>query len=57
MIEFLSNNWTEISVVVLGLVVVGERIAAVTENKTDDKVFAAIHNILVALKLKFPEAK
>lgn len=57
MIEFLSNNWTEIAGVLALVIVIGERIAAVTENKTDDKVFAAIHNILVALKLKFPEAK
>lgn len=55
--DFITNNWAEIGVVLLGIVVIGERIAAITENKTDDKVFAFIHKALKALGLKFPEAK
>lgn len=55
--DFITQNWTEIAGVLALVIVIGERIAAVTENKTDDKVFAAVHKILVAFKIKFPEAK
>lgn len=57
MIEFLQNNWTDIAGVVALLVIAGERVAAWTENKTDDKIFAGIHKVLEVLKVKFPEAK
>jgi hypothetical protein len=55
--DFITQNWTEIAGVLALLIVIGERIAAVTENKTDDKIFAVVHKILVALKVKFPETK
>ena len=55
--DFTTNNWTEIAGVLALVIVIGERIAAVTENKTDDAIFGAVHKILVALKFKFPESK
>lgn len=55
--DFITNNWTEIAGVLALVIVIGERIAAVTENKTDDAIFGAVHKILSALKIKFPEAK
>ncbi len=55
--EFLTQNWTEIAGVLALVIVIGERIAAVTENKTDDAIFGAVHKILVALKVRFPEPK
>jgi hypothetical protein len=55
--EFLTQNWTEIAGVLALVIVLGERIAAVTENKADDAIFGAIHKVLVALKVKFPEVK
>lgn len=55
--DFITNNWTEIGVILLAIVVLGERGAALTENKVDDVIFGTIHKVLVALKLKFPEAK
>ena len=56
-VNYVTNNWTEIGVIALGTVIVCERIAAMTENKTDDKIFAFIHKALKTLGLKFPEAK
>lgn len=55
--EFITQNWTEIAGVLALAIVIGERVAAVTENKTDDAIFGAIHKILVALRVKFPEVK
>lgn len=55
--DFITANWTEIGVVVLTLVILGERVAALTENKKDDAFFGAIHKVLAGLGLKFPEAK
>lgn len=55
--DFITNNWTEIAGVLALVIVIGERIAAVTENKTDDAIFGAVHKILVALKVRFPEPK
>lgn len=54
--DFITNNWTEIGVILLAVVVLGERGAALTENKVDDVIFGTIHKVLVALKLKFPES-
>ena len=55
--DFISQNWTEIGVVVLTLVIIGERAAALTETKKDDAFFGFIHKVLSGLGLKFPEAK
>jgi len=55
--EFITTNWTEIAGVVALIVVIGERIAALTETKKDDAIFGAIYKVLKGLGLKFPEAK
>lgn len=55
--EFIQNNWTEIAGVLALVVVVGERIAAMTETKKDDAIFGAIYKVLKGLGLKFPETK
>lgn len=54
--DFVTQNWTEIAGVVALIVVVGERIAALTETKKDDAIFGAIYKTLKALGLKFPES-
>lgn len=54
--EFIQDNWTEIAGVLALVVVVGERIAAMTETKKDDAIFGAIYKVLKGLGLKFPEA-
>jgi hypothetical protein len=54
--EFITTNWTEIAGVIALVVVVGERIAALTETKKDDAIFGAIYKVLKGLGLKFPEA-
>lgn len=56
-LDFVKANWADIAGILALVIVLGERIAAVTENKTDDKVFAGIHKLLVFLKVKFPEGK
>lgn len=38
-------------------VIIGERAAALTANKTDDAIFGFIHKALSAVGLKFPEVK
>lgn len=55
--DFITQNWAEIAGVLALVIVIGERIAAVTENKTDDAIFGTIHKVLVALKVRFPEVK
>lgn len=55
--EFITTNWTEIAGVVALIVVIGERIAALTETKKDDAVFGAIYKVLKGLGLKFPESQ
>lgn len=55
--DFITQNWTEIAGVVALVVVIGERIAALTETKKDDAIFGFIYKTLKALGLKFPEAK
>jgi hypothetical protein len=55
--EYIQNHWTEIAGVVALLIVVGERIAALTETKKDDAIFGFIHKTLAAVGLKFPETK
>lgn len=57
MIEFVQTNWTEIAGVVALVIVIGERLAALTETKKDDAVFGFIHKTLAAVGLRFPEAK
>jgi hypothetical protein len=54
--DFVTQNWTEIAGVIALIVVVGERIAALTETKKDDAVFGAIYKVLKGLGLKFPES-
>ena len=54
---FVTENWSEIAGVIALVVVVGERIAALTETKKDDAIFGAIYKVLKGLGLKFPEAK
>ena len=55
--DFITQNWTEIAGVLALVVVIGERIAAMTETKKDDAIFGLIYKTLKALGLKFPEAK
>jgi hypothetical protein len=55
--EWLQAHWTEVAGVAAFVVIIGERVAAWTETKTDDRIFAAIHKVLAALKVKFPETK
>lgn len=55
--DFITQNWTEIAGVVALIVVIGERIAALTETKKDDAIFGFIYKTLKALGLKFPESK
>ena len=55
--DFLTQNWTEIAGVVALVVVIGERIAALTETKKDDAIFGFIYKTLKALGLRFPEPK
>lgn len=55
--DFITQNWTEIAGVVALIVVIGERIAAMTETKKDDAIFGFIYKTLKALGLKFPESK
>lgn len=54
--DFVTNNWTEIAGVLALIVVIGERIAALTETKKDDAIFGAIYKTMKALGLKFPES-
>jgi hypothetical protein len=54
--DFVTQNWTEIAGVIALVVVIGERIAALTETKKDDAIFGAIYKVLKGLGLKFPEA-
>lgn len=54
--DFVTQNWTEIAGVIALIVVIGERIAALTETKKDDAIFGAIYKTLKALGLKFPES-
>jgi len=54
--EFITNNWTEIAGVLALIVVIGERVAALTETKKDDAIFGAVYKVLKGLGLKFPEA-
>lgn len=56
-IKFVTENWSEIAVVIVSVVMAGERIAALTETKKDDAIFGAIYKVLKGLGLKFPEAK
>lgn len=53
--DFIAQNWTEIAGVIALVVVIGERIAALTETKKDDAIFGAIYKVLKGLGLKFPE--
>ena len=55
--DFVTHNWTEIAGVIALVVVVGERIAALTETKKDDAIFGAIYKVLKGLGLKFPESQ
>lgn len=55
--DFITNNWAEISGVIALVIIIGERIAAKTETKKDDAVFGFIYKTLKALGLKFPESK
>ena len=55
--EFIQNHWTEIAGVLALVVVVGERVAALTETKKDDAVFGWVHKILAGVGLKFPDPK
>lgn len=55
--DFITNNWTEIAGVLALVIVIGERIAAVTETKKDDAIFGLVHKVLAGLGLKFPEAR
>lgn len=57
MLDFIKNNWTEIAGVLALVIIIGERVAAVTANKTDDKIFSAIHSALKAIGFKFPDPK
>lgn len=54
--EFITQNWTEIAGVIALVVVIGERVAALTETKKDDAIFGFIYKTLKAVGLKFPEA-
>lgn len=54
--DFVTQNWSEIAGVIALVVVVGERIAALTETKKDDAIFGAIYKTLKGLGLKFPES-
>lgn len=56
-VKFVTENWSEIAVVIVSIVVAGERIAALTETKKDDAIFGFIYKTLKALGLKFPESK
>lgn len=57
MIAFVTAHWADIASTVALVVIIGERIAAVTETKEDDKWFAWIHKALTAVGLRFPEVK
>lgn len=57
MIEFLQNNSGELAGIAALIIIVGERVAALTETKKDDKIFGILHTVLSKLGLKFPEAK
>lgn len=57
MIAFVTAHWADIASTVALVVIVGERIAAVTETKEDDKWFAWIHKALTTVGLRFPEVK
>lgn len=54
-IKFVTDNWASISGSVALLVIVGERVAAITATPEDDKWFSWIHQALAAVGLKFPE--
>ena len=56
-LAWVKAHWMEMAGVMAFVVVIGERIAAVTENKEDDAFFDAVHKMLAALGLKFPEVK
>lgn len=55
--DYITQHWAEIAGVLALVIVVGERIAALTETKKDDAIFGAVHKILASVGLKFPEAK
>lgn len=52
--DFVQAHWVEIAVIVVAVVQIGERIAALTETKQDDAIFGAIHKVLATIGLKFP---
>jgi hypothetical protein len=57
MIAFVTAHWADIASTVALVVIVGERIAAVTATPEDDKWFSWIHKALATVGLKFPEVK
>jgi len=57
MIEHLTAHWVEYGTALCLIVMVGERLAAITETKKDDELFGLIHKVLSSIGLKFPEVK
>ena len=57
MIEYVTAHWADIAATISLIVIVGERVAALTETKEDDKWFSWVHKALAGIGLKFPEVK
>ena len=54
---YLSENWEQLLAIVGGVVVTASAIAAITPNKTDNKVMGAIRNLVDLLALNVRNAK
>lgn len=56
-VTYVSANWQALAGVLALIVIVGERVAAMTATPNDDKWFSFIHKTLAAIGLKFPDPK
>lgn len=51
MVEYLQNNWAEISGIAAIVVVLASRIARLTPNQTDNKIVATIRKFFRVMGL------
>jgi hypothetical protein len=52
MFDWIAANWLELTVILTSVVLLAERITALTPSETDDKWVAWVKNILNVLSLK-----
>lgn len=52
---WITEHFADLAGIVALVVIVGERIAAVTATPEDDKWFSWIHKVLAGVGLKFPD--